>query len=316
MLPGPDRRRGDRRGCRSSRQLSFRCQTRSRSRPDGPVQPVDRFIVLLRRPQGIARRENMAGIHAHTQTLGVRHAVEDIAGDARSDGPGGPLAGGRLQVDRHRQARGAAMDLDRGPGDPCQARLPRPRPCGRRDGRPGRRSRATRSARPRPIIASIDFCHRSSSGLARLIRYEVWATGSTIPVSPEAESKGRDMLVGQGRGVPLVVVLREELDGLEADRRAAARTARSQPPAIDMWAPNFAGSRRRSPFARAGCGAIGRSAPSADRVLGESVTCGRRRCRSYNESHARQTTEVGRGFDHGIADLGRHPVCLRTSWPG
>ncbi len=66
-------------------------------------------------------------------------------------------------------------------------------------------------------MASIDFCQRASSGLPRLIRYEVWATGSTIPVSSRAESKGRDVLGRQGRGVPLVVVLGEELDGLELD---------------------------------------------------------------------------------------------------
>ena len=73
-----------------------------------------------------------------------------------------------------------------------------------------------------------------SSGLPRLMRYEVWATGSTIPVSVECESKGRDVLGRQGGGVPLVVVLGEELNGLEVHGVRAARTARSQPPAIDM----------------------------------------------------------------------------------
>ena len=45
----------------------------------------------------------------------------------------------------------------------------------------------------------------------------------------------------------------------------------------------------------------------ADRVLGEIRHLRTATIRSYNESHARQSKEVGRGFDHGIADLGRHP---------
>ena len=70
----------------------------------------------------------------------------------------------------------------------------------------------------------------SSSGLARLIRYDVWATGSTIPVSSSADRNAATCSVGQGRGVPLVVVLREELDGLEADglRRSDGAIAASR----------------------------------------------------------------------------------------
>ena len=59
------------------------------------------------------------------------------------------------------------------------------------------------------------FSQSASSGLARLIRYELWATGSTIPVSASAAER-RDVRVGQRRGLPLVVVLGEELDGLRS----------------------------------------------------------------------------------------------------
>ena len=206
-----------------------------------------------------------------------------------------PLAGGRLQVDRHAQPAVRRMNLIEGPGDPRQAGFLALHPCASRDERPGRRCRATRSARPRRSSRRSTSATESSSGLPRLIRYEVWATGSTIPVSSRAESKRRDVLGRQGRGVPLVVVLGEELNGLEVHG-----VRRPGPPGRN---------RPRSTCERRTCGEelsarlrLAPLWPSADRLSLPETTNHREirhlrtaAIRFYNESECLPTQGSGRG---------------------
>ena len=168
-LPGPDRRVAIDAAAAFAATI-VQVPDAQAIQPDGPVQPVDRFIVLLRRAQGIARRENMAGVRADAQPLGMcrrgRGSPEMLEAVAQA----GPLAGGRLQVDHDSQAFGAAVNLDREPARSAQTPASSPWPmcepgCSTRSAMPSRLA-----ALDLDVIASIDFCHRASSGLARLIR--------------------------------------------------------------------------------------------------------------------------------------------------
>ena len=130
----------------------------------------------------------------------------------------GPLPGGRLQVDPDADSPGSGGGPRRAPRRSAPAPPPRPAPmCApgwtTRSAIPSASQRSTST-----VIASIDLFQRASSGLARLIRYELWATGSTIPVSARAVRKAATCASVSGGRLPLVVVLGEELDGLEADR--------------------------------------------------------------------------------------------------
>ena len=67
-------------------------------------------------------------------------------------------------------------------------------------------------------IASIDFCQSASSGLARLIRYECVRHRVDDPGLRRAERNASACASVKAGAVPPVVVLGEELDGLEGDR--------------------------------------------------------------------------------------------------
>ena len=62
--------------------------------------------------------------------------------------------------------------------------------------------------------------------------------GIADPGKLDRLTKGGGLLGCQRLGVPLVAVFGEDLNGLKAHLVRAA-TALSQPPAIDMWAPNL-----------------------------------------------------------------------------
>ena len=144
-----------------------------------------------------------------------------------------PLAGGRLQVDRDAQPLGPAVHLVEPLRDPHQPGFLALRPCGRRDAPPGRRSPAAAQRSTSTAIASIDFCHRGVVGLPRLIRYEVWATGSTIPVSRGPSGTPRRARRSSGGAFHWLLFLVKSWT-VSKPTACAARTARSQPPAIDM----------------------------------------------------------------------------------
>ena len=149
------------------------------------------------------------------------------------------------------------------------------------------------------VIASIDFCHKASSGLPRLMRYEVCATGSTIPVSSRASRKAATCSADSGRGVPLVVVLREELNGLEVhgprgpDRAIATSGDRHV-------STEFAGKRLSAPFYSRRFWPSADQLPDRDEIMRKSVTCGRRRFDSTMKSCACQLREVGGGNAMGL----------------
>ena len=86
--------------------------------------------------------------------------------------------------------------------------------------------------------ASIDFFQSESSGLARFIRYESWMIGCEISCFTNAA-------LNFSAASPVIGLARHWLLDLEKIWRqsqptAAARsTARSWPPAIDIWAPRI-----------------------------------------------------------------------------
>ena len=84
------------------------------------------------------------------------------------------------------------------------------------------------------IMAAIDFFQRASSGLARLIRYGCVGHGILDSRFLDRPAKGEDLLVRQGRHSPLVAVLGEELDRVEANGIGRWRRRLADPPAIDM----------------------------------------------------------------------------------
>src|SRR3954471_12583278 len=89
------------------------------------------------------------------------------------------------------------------------------------------------------VIASIDLFQSVSSGLPRLIRYELCATGSTTPVSSIARRKAAtwaSVSVGAFHWLLFLV----SSCTVRKPTACAARTARSHPPAIDMCAPILA----------------------------------------------------------------------------
>ena len=174
-----------------SRRLSLRCQTRTRLDSDGPVQRIHRFIVLLRGRQGIARRENVAGVDANAQPLGLGDPVEDRARGARTG------ARGRSPAPRSSPGRsaprlpGSGAGPRRAPPRPGAAPPPRPARRAPRGGSPGRSMPSASQRSTSTVMASIDFSQSASSGLPRLIRYELCTTGSTIPVSARADERPR-----------------------------------------------------------------------------------------------------------------------------
>ena len=88
------------------------------------------------------------------------------------------------------------------------------------------------------VMASIDFSQRTSSGLPRLMRYDVWATGRTIPVCSSALRNAAVCSADNAGAFHWLLFLVKSCT-VAKWTAWAAQTARSQPPAIDMWAPNF-----------------------------------------------------------------------------
>ena len=156
----------------------------------------------------------MAGIHAHTKTLGVRHAVEDIPEMLEAIAQVCALAGGRLQVDRHAQARGAAVNFVEGPGDSCQTGFLTLTHV--RAGMNDQVGDAKQAAALDLDGHRVDrFLPQRVVGTSQID--EIRGMGDRVDDSRlvQGESKGRDMLGRERRGIPLVVVLGEELNGLE-----------------------------------------------------------------------------------------------------
>ncbi len=139
------------------------------AQPDRPVQGFESCIVLPLPGQGIARREEMARVHAHSQPLRVADALEDGGQVLEAMSQAGPLAGGRFEIDPDSRVGGALDDRIESLGDAIEAGL-FPAPIWA----PGW---ATRSAMPRAwarsistSMAAIERFQRASSGLARLMR--------------------------------------------------------------------------------------------------------------------------------------------------
>src|SRR5262249_52914674 len=135
---------------------------------------------------------------------------------------------------------------------------------------PSTRQRWTSSTR-----ASIDFRQRAGSGLARLIRYDACATGSTMPVCSSADRKAPACAADKAGASDRLLFLVNNWTVWNGTAWAA-QTARSQPPAIDMWAPSLRALDGRFAGPRA-LGSIGVSDLVIGRVLGKSVPCGQRR---------------------------------------
>ena len=119
----PRLRRGDQRGFRS--RGSYHLNAR-RAADLIPTDRSSRSIVSWYSSgvaSGIARRENMASIHANAEPLGMGHLVEDCSQVLKAISQARPLAGSRLEVDGDFQAVGAPVHLDRALRDPRQAGL-------------------------------------------------------------------------------------------------------------------------------------------------------------------------------------------------
>ena len=188
------------------------------------VQLLDGFIVPFGPIQRIARRENVAGIHAHSQPPGVSHTFQNGLQVVESIAKPGALPRGRFQVDRHAQILGSTVKFVDRKRDPPQTGL---LACSHVSA--GMDDQIPDTELVAPLIsttmASIDLFQSASSGLARLIKYELCATVSRIPVRSRLTERA-GLLEGQGRGVPLIIVFGKYLHDLEA-HVVRATTARS-----------------------------------------------------------------------------------------
>src|SRR3954463_3804046 len=156
------------------------------------------------------------------------------------------------------------------------------------------------------VIASIDLFQSVSTGLPRLIRYELCATGSTTPVSASARRKAAtwaSVSVGAFHWLLFLV----NSCTVRKPTACAARTARSHPPAIDMCAPILAGMLG---ILSRPVGRLPRSFIIPQRNLAEGpgpdLQSGQVSARSFQGRNHRP----GRGFDHGLDHLGGRPADL------
>ena len=89
--------------------------------PHQPVERGHRGLILVRRPQGVARREDVAGVETDAQAIGLLHAVDDLGKLLESPAERGPLAGGSLQQASGPKAARLGMNLVERPNDALQA---------------------------------------------------------------------------------------------------------------------------------------------------------------------------------------------------
>ena len=78
-------------------------------------------IVIVGGTQRIPGRENMAGVEAETQPIGLAEAIEDHRKMLEAPAQGGALAGGGFQQAADCQPAGLGMDFIQCPGNPAEA---------------------------------------------------------------------------------------------------------------------------------------------------------------------------------------------------
>ena len=88
---------------------------------DRTIQFLNGCIVLCKCLEPIPRRENMTGVHADSEPIGLFHSINNGAEMLEAVAQARPLSGGRFERDPGPDVGGAAVDLVDGLGDPGQA---------------------------------------------------------------------------------------------------------------------------------------------------------------------------------------------------
>ena len=186
------------------------------AQPDGPVERLDGGIVTCVVVQGIARRENMAGIDANSQPLGLGNCIKDDLQMLESVPQATPLPRGGLQVDPDAQPFCPAMHLVQ-----CPSHARQPGLLAAADMRSGVGDDVADSQRLGPF-------QFDNHGVDRPIPERVVGAGEIDEVRivrnrsrqtrlRQTFGKGLDLRVGQGLRIPLVIVFGEELQRRKTD---------------------------------------------------------------------------------------------------
>ena len=187
------------------------------SQADGPVQRLDGFIVLRTGFQGIARREDVTRIDAHRQALRATRAVDDSAQVFEAVAQARPLTRGRFQGDPGGDPGSPPMDFVDRLDDPVQALfLPRSH----------MRSRMRHDRDDSESLGPFQFDdHRGDRFFPKFfVRTgeidEVRIMRDRIDESRffQRRAKRGDLVVLKDFGVPLIIIFREQLERVKADR--------------------------------------------------------------------------------------------------